>query len=102
MAGEKVEIRGLGDIVRDAKKSIAEVREHSAGLRDDTRALKKTLVDVREQVNNMHDDLKFEVGTLGNGGGENEPESSPGSSEKPADPPAVPEAPEQLKPFRVA
>ena len=76
--GEKIEIRGLGDIVRDARKSIADAREHSAGLRDDTRDLVSTVKDVRTQVRALHDDLKFEMSTLGN----NPPGESSGDTEE--------------------
>ncbi len=72
-----IEIKGLGEAVKAARKGIADVRTESAGLGDDTRALLSTLKDVRAQVNAAHEDLKFEASTLGN---------SPPAGEEPAKP----------------
>jgi chromosome segregation ATPase len=61
-----LEIKGLGNVVADAKKQIATLRAESAGLNQDIRDMVQSVQEVRKQVQNAHDDLKFEAQTLGN------------------------------------
>lgn len=61
-----LEIKGLGNVVADAKKQIARLRAESAGLNSDISDMIQSVQDVRKQVNAAHDDLKFEAATLGN------------------------------------
>jgi hypothetical protein len=63
-----IEIKGLGAIVANAKKGIAEVRSETSGLSTDASALVSAVQDVRAQIQKAHEDLKFEAETLGNGG----------------------------------
>lgn len=63
-----IEIKGLGNIVADARKAIAGVRSETAGLNTDATALVLAVQDVRAQIKQAHADLKFEAETLGNGG----------------------------------
>jgi hypothetical protein len=63
-----IEINGLGAAVVAAKKSIADVRNETAGLSIDASVLVSALQDVRAQIKQAHADLKFEAETLGNGG----------------------------------
>ena len=63
-----IEIKGLGNIVADARKAIAGVRSETTGLNTDAVALVAAVKDVRAQIRQAHDDLKFEAETLGNGG----------------------------------
>lgn len=61
-----LEIKGLGNVVADAKKQIATLRSESAGLNKDIKEFVQSVQEVRKQVNAAHDDLKFEAATLGN------------------------------------
>ena len=61
-----LEIKGLGNLVQDAKKQIATLRAEGAGLGSDIRDMVNSVTEVRKQVQAAHDDLKFEAGTLGN------------------------------------
>lgn len=63
-----IEIKGLGNIVADARKAIAGVRSETAGLNTDAGNLVTAVKDVRAQIQQAHADLKFEAETLGNGG----------------------------------
>lgn len=63
-----IEIKGLGNMVADARKSIAEVKSEGAGLTTDATAFVTAVKDVRAQIQQAHSDLKFEAETLGNGG----------------------------------
>lgn len=76
-----VEIKGLGSLVQDMKRTIAAAREESSGMRDDTRAFIATVQEVRKQINQHHEDLRFEAETLGNSPPEDlEVKSDPGGS----------------------
>jgi hypothetical protein len=70
-----LEIKGLGNVVADAKRQIAVLRSESAALNTDIRDMVQSVQEVRKQVNAAHDDLKFEAQTLGN---------APPPDEKPA------------------
>lgn len=61
-----LEIKGLGNVVADAKRQIAVLRSESAALNMDIRDMVQSVQEVRKQVNAAHDDLKFEAQTLGN------------------------------------
>lgn len=61
-----LEIKGLGNVIQQARKEISNLRAASAGLTEDVRAMTQSIEDVRKQVNAAHDDLKFEASTLGN------------------------------------
>ena len=63
-----IEIKGLGNIVADARKAIAGVRTETSGLHLDAANLVSAVKDVRAQIQQAHADLKFEAETLGNGG----------------------------------
>lgn len=81
-----LEIKGLGNIVQQARKDIATLRSESVGLSGDVRAMIQSVQDVRKQVNAAHDDLKFEASTLGNmppEATEESPADSPGSQVQP-------------------
>jgi hypothetical protein len=75
-----IEIKGLGNIVAEAKKGIGELRTSAGALNTETTGLKAEIDDLTAQVKQHRADLRFEAETLGNGNGG----GSDGQSEKPA------------------
>jgi hypothetical protein len=83
-----IEIKGLGNIVAEAKKGIGELRGAAGDLNVETAGLKAEINDLTDQVKQHRKDLRFEAETLGNGGGdldEKKPEPPVKAPEKPAE-----------------
>jgi hypothetical protein len=80
-----IEIKGLGNVVAEAKKGIGELRNAAGALNTETAGLKAEIDDLTDQVKQHRADLRFEAETLGN---------SPPAEEsaKPVLPPDVPQS----------
>lgn len=83
-----IEIKGLGNIVAEAKKGIGELRGAAAGLNTETTGLKAEIDDLTAQVKQHRADLRFEAETLGN---------SPPADEESVKPPPPPTLPPPLQ-----
>lgn len=67
-----LKIKGLADIVAQARAGIAQVRQAASGVGESAKSFVATAAEVQKQIDAAHDDLKFEATQLGNAG----PESS--------------------------
>ena len=61
-----LEIKGLKEIVSQAKKGIGDLRSSASDLNTETTALKSEIDSLTEQVKKHRADLQFEAGTLSN------------------------------------
>jgi hypothetical protein len=86
-----IEIKGLGNIVADAKRGIGDLRSAAGELNTETAGLKAEIDDLTDQVKQHRADLRFEAETMGNS-----PPPETGSSEKPpvSPPPLQPVEPQ--------
>jgi hypothetical protein len=84
-----IEIKGLGNIVAEAKKGIGELRGAAAGLNTETSGLKAEIDDLTAQVKQHRADLRFEAETLGNSSVE--PVQEPKTPPPPLPPPPPPD-----------
>jgi hypothetical protein len=87
-------VSGLGNIFRDAAKTIEEVKSSGTSLGTEAAALARDIQTVREHVRKEHEDFHFKLSTLGNGG-ERESEKEETKSNDSSDtfhgePPAIP------------
>jgi prophage DNA circulation protein len=72
-----VEVRGLADIVREAKNAIRTASDAAAGMRNSANELTSTVaqvLDMQKQLDSANADLRAAVGAMSNGG--DQPESS--------------------------
>ena len=95
-----IEIKGLGNIVAEAKKGIGELRASAGELNTQTSGLKAEIDDLTAQVKQHRADLRFEAETLGNSSPEpveEEPKTPlpPLSPPAPSEPLHIPDIPLQ-------
>lgn len=83
-----IEIKGLGNIVAEAKKGIGDLRAAAGDLNAETAGLTAELNDLTDQVKQHRADLRFEAETLGNSGG-NSHNAAPEPPRPPTTPPPV-------------
>ena len=84
-----IEIKGLGNIVAEAKKGIGELRTSAGALNTETTGLKAEIDDLTAQVKQHRADLRFEAETLGNSPPEETSETPPPPPLPPVTPPDV-------------
>lgn len=68
MAGSILEIKGLGNAVRDVRGHISGIRALAADVSVSGTKLKASLEDVKKQIEDAQSDIEFEAQTLGNSG----------------------------------
>lgn len=61
-------VAGLGNIFKDAAKTIESVKTAGTSLGTEAAAFVADINTVREHVRKEHEDFHFKIGTLGNGG----------------------------------
>lgn len=61
-----LEIKGLGGLVSEVRKGIADVRVVAAEVNEAGRGLAGDLRDLKKQITGAREDIKFEAQTMGN------------------------------------